>query len=327
MSISPPIRVALYGHRGHQIQRHLIDHPKAKLVAVADMPEDRLPEPLRADKGIKRYPDLDAMLADDGIDLVSLCSERRADQAEHAIACLEAGKHVYAEKPAAVTEADLDRIVETVARTGKVFHEMAGTAFDQPYLVARETVGRGGVGDVIQVVAQKSYPLGTGRPQDEAVDGGLLMQVGIHAIRMIEHVAQQRIETVTAMETQNGNPGDGGLRIACSMQMGLAGGGVATATCNYLNPKAFPRHGNEMLRIFGTEGFVEITDGGQHTRWITHEKDHGALPIGLPSLAYHDLIFDELLGEAEMPVTSEQELHPTRIVLRAKESLGGVLGA
>ncbi len=63
-----------------------------------------------------------------------------------AIRCLEGGKHVYAEKPCAMTESDLDAIIETSRRTGNRFHEMAGTAWEQPYFIMRQRNQDGAIG-------------------------------------------------------------------------------------------------------------------------------------------------------------------------------------
>lgn len=316
------IKVGLYGVNGHQIHHALVSHPLGECVAVAGFPEELLPESFKANAAIRRYANLDDMLADDAVELVSLCSPRRADQAAETIRSLEAGKHVYAEKPCALTEADLDAILATAARTGKVFHEMAGTAFDQPYLTMRELVQSGALGPIVQVFAQKSYPYHNRRPQDEAVDGGLLLQVGVHALRFIEHVAGVKVADIYALETQLGNPEPGDLRIAASLMMTLENGGLASVICNYLNPPAFGLWGNESVRIFGTHGFVEAVDGGAKTRLVLKEADRGPLPIAGPGKPYLDRLLASLCGEGEMPLSPEDEIHPTRMLIRAKQNLG-----
>lgn len=318
------IRVAAFGDNGHQIISQLADHPLATLVAVSAVREDRLAGLANA-ADIRRCDSFDDLLADPDVDLISLCSPRRRDQAPQAIAAMQAGKCVYAEKPCAMSESDLDAIIETSRRTGKLFHEMAGTAFDQPYLSMRQVVASGQIGEVVQVLVQKSYPLHDRRPGDEDIDGGLLMQVGVHAARMIEHVAGVRVAQARAIETMLGNGGRGRLRIAAGMQMTLENGGIASLICNYLNPPTFGRWGNEMLRIFGTGGFVESTDGGVRTRLVTSQKDFGPLNTDAPAIQYHDMFFDEILGRSPMPMNLDAELHPTRVVIRAKASTGSDL--
>jgi len=311
--------VGLYGMNGHQIHGALVAHPRARCVATAGLDPDRLPEPLRSAPDIRHYDSLEELLQDPRVALVSLCSPRRRDQAQEAIRCLEAGRHVYAEKPCAMTEEALDGIMETARRTGQVFHEMAGTAFEQPYLTMREIVRAGTLGTVVQVLAQKSYPYHDRRPQDEDIDGGLVLQVGVHALRFIEHVAGVKVQEIFAVQTRLGNPGSGNLRMATSMMMRLANGGVASVLCNYLNPPAFGRWGNETLRIFGTEGFIEAVDGGTRTRLVLRDEDRGALDIQGPSRSYFDMVVASILDEAPMPMTLEDEMHPTRMVIRARE--------
>jgi predicted dehydrogenase len=295
-----------------------VDHPRARLAAIAAMKADDLPEALRDEPSVRRCASLEELLRDGSVDLVSLCSPRRRDQAGDAIRCLEAGVHVYAEKPCALSERDLDAVLFAAERTGRRFREMAGTAFDQPYLALRELVARGTLGTVVQVLAQKSYPYHERRPQDEDVDGGLTCQAGVHAVRFIEHVARTRVKSVEAMETRLGCPREGGLRMASAMTMTLENGGLATVIANYLNPRAFPSWGNETLRIFGTEGFVEAVDGGTRTRLVLRDRDCGPVAVDAPSLDYLSLYLASLQGEGEMPLSSEEELHPTRVVLRAK---------
>ena len=306
--------VGLYGANGHQIQHLLHDHPHAKLIGYAAF--DNPPAYGR------RYETLEAMLQDDGISLVSLCSPRRAEQAEHAILCMKAGKHVYAEKPCAFTEADLDRIMETAAATGMRFHEMAGTAFEEPYWSIGQIVQSGQIGEVIQILTQKSYPYHDRRPQDEAVDGGLLLQVSVHALRMIEHAAGLSITDITAAETTLGNPGAGDLRMAATIMMRLANGALAVTTANYLNPEGHGQWGNDHLRIFGTKGFVESTDGGLRTRLVIGDTDHGPVPqAGNRPPSYFDMLVSAISNGANMPLSPEAELHPTRMLIRAKHGL------
>ena len=55
--------------------------------------------------------------------------------------------------------------------------------------------------------------------------------------------------------------------------MTLNNGGVASACINYLNPKGFGLWGNESVRIFGTEGMLELFDGARKTHIYTNNAD------------------------------------------------------
>ena len=266
------LKVAIYGQNGHQIHTKLCNNPDAELLALCNV-SDEYAEQVIADCGgkIKRYNTLDELLSDGEIDLVSLCSPIRADQAEDAIRCMNAGKHVYAEKPAAFSEKMLDEILKVSQKTGREFHEMADSVYIEPYWSVKKLVSSGKIGEIVQVYVQKSYPLNaTVRPQNEYSDGGLVRQAGIHAIRFLEHITGIAVDKVKVFQTHKGNIDESeGLYTASSWAMTLKNGGVASACINYLNPKGFKKWGNESVRLFGTDGMIEITDGATATHIYT----------------------------------------------------------
>jgi predicted dehydrogenase len=68
--------------------------------------------------GMTQYSDIADLLRDPSIDLVDLCLPPNL-HAMAAIAALKAGKHVFVEKPMALTAADCDRMVKTAEKAGK----------------------------------------------------------------------------------------------------------------------------------------------------------------------------------------------------------------
>lgn len=315
---TPPaarVRVGLYGGNGHQIQGALASHPLAELAAVVALPRAALPEGVAP----REYDSLDALLRDPTIELVSLCSPRRADQARDAIRCLEAGKHVYAEKPSALTERDLDALIAAVHRTGRQYREMGFTYLDQPYREMRRQALGGAIGTIVQVLAQKSYPWHENRPADEDVDGGLALQVGVYAARFVEHVAGIPIASLDMVETRLGNPiPDSACRMAVSMIMRLANGGVASAVCNYLNPMRQVCWGYEIVRLFGTRGILESNADGNRARLILTGEPPRELTPSDPPVDGFTIFAASLRGGPALPLTLEEDLSPTRWVIRAR---------
>lgn len=315
------IHVGIYGDNGHQIHDKLKRISGAKLTAIC-VPDGLAKRLTRQDPQLKVYPSLSDMLADDGIDLISLCSPVRRQQEADAIASLNAKKHVYAEKPAAFTEAGLDRILTAAKENGVEFHEMADTVFYEPYWSMRKLIREGMIGKVVQVYAQKSYPSRfDSRPQDEETDGGLIRWVGIHAVRFIEHITGIPVKKVFAYETHLGNTAapEGGLFTAASLAMSLENGGVASVCLNYLNPQSFDGWGNECVRVFGDRGMMEATDGGKRTHLYTANVSGEIDCQDSDCEDYLQLLIRHLQTGAPMPMTIEEELHPLRVVIRAKE--------
>lgn len=315
-------KVALYGRSGHHIIRELTDNKRAEMIAVCKIEPKVLPESLR-DKVIY-YDTLEDMLENKDIEVVSLCSPVRKQQEDQAVLCMEKGKHVYAEKPCAFTQEGVERLLETAKANEVIFREMIGTTFGQPYKAMRNVVKQGLLGEIVQVFVQKSYrSLFSNRPQNEDIDGGLTVQVGVHAARMIEHITMLKITQSACVETQLGNPvPEGELRTASSVIGTLENGGVFSMVINYLNPEGFGMHGNESVRIFGTKGMMEAVDGGTKTRLIVGNQDLGALDTSEPDDDYFELFLNKVRGESELPFDDETAMHPTIAIINAKKNEG-----
>ena len=318
------IKVGIYGANGHQIWNFLETYDRIDFVAAAGIPENRL-EKYKAfqNKTLKIYDTLDEMLEKSSIEFVCLCSPLRSEQAKDAVKCLKANVHVYAEKPAALTEADLDMILAAEKESKAEFHEIADSTFFEPYVTMRNLIKDGAVGEVVQVYVQKSYPNNfKGRPEDPNVDGGITRQAGIHAMRFLEHCCGIKIDKVKAFETTKGaSDFRPNLVTASSVAMTLENGGVASACINYFNPGSFGLWGNESIRVFGTKGVIEITDGGRRTHLWNDKGDQGEFAdMHTKTKEFLFYLIEHLLDGTPMPFDSETELHPLRAVIRMTES-------
>lgn len=304
--------VGLYGANGHQVSEDRIRQAGGRLVGVCGIQGGLYREQ------VKVYRDLDELLEDPGIGLVCVCSPKRNDQAEDIRKIIRRGKHVYAEKPCVMREEDLDEILALARERRVILCEMADSMFEGPYNRAREIAQKGMLGEIVQVFVQKSYPYADFRPQDEDVDGGLLLQSAVYGARFAEHIAGERICRIAgAAETSLGNPAEGNLRMAATLQMILENGGIATVIANYLNQPGVGIWGNEELRIFGTKGFlktnmedasVDVYVGEEHLHVASHAQE------GL-----FERLIKYLNGGEPFPYDADYLTHPTRMVLRAKK--------
>lgn len=308
------LRVGLHGVAGHQVDSQLRDHPEASLVAVSEFPAGRVPA------GVASHETLADMLAAGGLDLVVLCPPNRARQIDDIVACLDAGCHAYAEKPAVVEPADIERLLEAVRRTGREFHEMGGVFGGAHLSLLRERITRGDIGRVVQIFHQKSYPWADWRPDSESADGGLARQVGIYPVRFALHVAGQKLRDLRLRETLLGNDRIGSAcRRAVEISMEFESGALGTAICNYLNPIGGTQWSLETARVFGTDGILEFSDPADEILWLhAGRTDRIAVPAGA-SNEFDRLVGRLLRGEpSEMPL--EEELEPTRWIARAKST-------
>lgn len=91
--------------------------PEIRLVAAADS-DSSLARATAEEFGVQPLAGLEDVLARTDVDIVHIATPP-ATHGPFAIAALEAGKHVLAEKPLAVTGSEADRVAETSRRTGR----------------------------------------------------------------------------------------------------------------------------------------------------------------------------------------------------------------
>jgi predicted dehydrogenase len=104
------------GNIADRYAQYLLSYPQTNLIGVTDVISEKA-ETLAAETGCQAYPSLEAMLADESIELVVNLTVHHAHK-EITTQCLEAGKHVYSEKPLALTYEDAKGLVELAKARG-----------------------------------------------------------------------------------------------------------------------------------------------------------------------------------------------------------------
>lgn len=147
-------------------------------------------------------PDYRELLARDDVDAVAICSPDDCHE-EHAIAAMEAGKHVYCEKPMAITIDACDRMMEVSKQTGRKL--MVG--FNMRYMAfvnkMRELVEQGAIGEVKAVWIRHFVGRGStfyyhdwhGLKKHTT---SLLLQKGSHDIDVMHYVTGKYTQRVAA---------------------------------------------------------------------------------------------------------------------------------
>ena len=98
--------------------------------------------------GVARYANLDEMIADPTLDLIDCCLPPAAHAAV-TIAALQAGKHVFCEKPIALRPADAARMVDAAEKAGKLLMIGHVLPFFPEYKFAYEAISGGKYGRLL----------------------------------------------------------------------------------------------------------------------------------------------------------------------------------
>ena len=182
--IGAPVGVGLvgYGMSGSSLHAPLIGaEPALRLRAVVSSDAARVHRDL---PDVPVVPSLDAMLGDDGVELVVVAAP---NQAHHALAgaALRADRHVVVDKPFTVTAAEADELVALAAERGRalaVFHQRR---WDGDFVTVRRCVEAGALGRVAVYAAQydRFRPAPTLRWTEHAVPGaGVLYDLVSHLV-------------------------------------------------------------------------------------------------------------------------------------------------
>ena len=170
--------------------RAIGDVPGAKLVACYDtMPAAA--ERLAASTGCKPYTDLDAMLADPAVHVVTIGTPSGA-HLEPAVAAARAGKHVIVEKPLEITLRRCDAIIAACEKAGVTLSTIFPSRFHDSSVLMKRAInegrfGRLTVGDafVKWYRTQQYYDSGAWRGTWELDGGGALMNQAIHSVDLL----------------------------------------------------------------------------------------------------------------------------------------------
>lgn len=162
----------------------------AELVAICDNDPERL-RAAKAKHDVKDYADLDAMLADPAVQVVSILTPSGM-HAEHAIAAANAGKHVVVEKPMALRLEDADAMIEACDKARVKLFVVKQNRLNVPVVKAREALDAGRFGKLVLGTVRvrwrrdQSYYDQDSWRGTWAQDGGVLANQASHHVDLLE---------------------------------------------------------------------------------------------------------------------------------------------
>ncbi|MCL4795827.1 MAG: Gfo/Idh/MocA family oxidoreductase [Bryobacteraceae bacterium] len=314
-----PLRLGMLGTIGHpgEILSALPKAPHVRLVAASEdnsALRQRLPRN-KSYAGARIYESAAELLAKEQIDLAAVCNDNGA-RASVALDCLRRGLPVIAEKPLALTLDDLNSLRGQVEK-GRKLTSLMKMRTDPWFLAIRACVERGDLGEIVQVSSQKSYKaMGPGdwRTQAETF-GGTLPWIGIDLIDLMRWASgREFVETVT-LQNRIGFGNLGAVDNSVASLFRLDNGGMATMRIDYLRTPGAPTHGDDRLRIAGTEGVAEYTAA----TGVTLQR-RGQAPVVLKDLPAERSLFLEFLGHLEgapAPIPYPDLFRSVEIALKA----------
>jgi len=262
--------------------------------------------------------DPDAILQDDAIDTVVVLT-RHDSHARYAVRALEAGKHVFVEKPLALTEADLDEVCAVAEREGRMVMVGFNRRFAPLARELRADLGtRAGPASLILTVNAGRIPRDHWT-QDPLVGGGRIVGEACHFIDLARYLVGSPITSATATPATDGS--GRAIDDIAHLALGFADG--STAVVHYLanGSAAFPK---ERIEAFA-DGRVWQIDNWRRLRGWGGARSSGGLLTGQDKghRAELEAVAAAVRGKAPAPIPLAEIREVSRWAIRLAAAARG----
>ena len=264
--------------------------------------------------------DYDEILKDEQVDLV-LITSRNQHHAREALAALRAGKHVFVEKPMALTERECAELLTAVEETGRQLAVGFNRRFAPDYIALRDQLARRSGPAVLTARVNSPGISGSFWMADPAI-GGAILGEACHFVDLFYWLLGSEIEQVSAVSLPTGRTEPiGENNIAATFT--FADGSIANLTYCTVGSRT---SSGERVEAFASgiggvaEDFKSFTAAGalRHTsrRWFAEKGYDAQLKAFL----------DAVRSGRPSPVSVQDGARATIVCLKLMESArrGGV---
>jgi len=239
----------------------------ARIAATCDIIPQRARRAAEQAGCVPWFTDVSAMLGAGGLDAVAVCSPSGLHP-QHGCLAASAGCHVLCEKPAGITLAAVDGLMETCARAGRRLFVVMQNRLNPPVAALKQAVDAGRFGRICLAEANVFWC----RPQayyDEAswrgtiaLDGGAFMNQACHYVDLLQWLLGDVVQ-VSAMSgtlARRIEADDTGSAI-----LRFASGAIASVNVTMV---VQPSNFEGAVTVIGTQGTVRL--GGVALNRVEH---------------------------------------------------------
>jgi predicted dehydrogenase len=278
--VTKPLRIGIVGlGKMGKIRAETIEKNDNTVLVSATDPNP----PKNGYKGVKLYPDYQAVIRSD-IDAVFVCTPNRFAP-DVVVAALDAGKHVFCEKPPGRNLADVERIL-AAERAHPDLKLKFG--FNHRYhfgiLEAKRIVESEQYGKILWIrgiygKGESSAPAGEWRNDPEVAGGGILLDQGIHMLDLFRFFCGDFVEIKSMCTSAYWDVPMEDNAFAL-LRDGIGRVAMLHSTFNQWKHRF-------TLEIYMSDGYLVVDGMPSSTRsyrdeWITHARKHTGFAIGNP---------------------------------------------
>lgn len=309
--------------------------PAIEVVGALDVREEA--EAKARENGLHVYKDLDELLLDKTVDLVTIATPNDVHK-KLAIQCLKAGKNVVCEKPVTLNAKELEEIIAVAEQTGRLFSIHQNRRWDRDFLIVKKAIEEGLIGTPYFVESRVQGSRGAmhGWRGHKQNGGGMLLDWGVHLIDQALQLFPEKVVSVNAhLFSLYSDEVDDNIKLLLRFESGASMLLEMATNCLILQPR---------WHVSGTEGTLVIEDwsckgkivklkpDGEMTweddivyteagptRTMAPRPKHTTEEIALPEVKadwteYYQNIVDVLDHGAELIVKPKQALRVMKVI-------------
>jgi len=263
------------------------ESPLAELKAVVSRTPDRARQ-IAERFDTRWYTDYHDMLErEKDLQCVSVVN-RDADHKDAAIACAEAGKDIFLEKPIAPSVEEADQIIAAVEKAGVRVMVNFALHFNPVYRAAYERIQAGEIGDVCTMFARRNGTVVGASHYGQWSD--ILISTGIHELEAMTWYANSPVTQVYGESAKRLSPdllGDD----AYFALLRFESGAIGSLESSWLLPPTEPAGLNSRFDIVGTKGCVYIGNVNHPLFVCTEERNYH------PDTSYWPVLHGRAVGD------------------------------
>lgn len=292
-----------------------------EIVAVCDLRSDfanKIATPFNANV----YSDFEKMMANEEIDMVDICLPTYLHH-EYAIKCMDKNKHVFCEKPIALSVEDAQEMIDKAVETNIKFSVGHVLRFFPTYAKAADkfTPDNLGHAKLIRTVRNQAFPMWSWDNwfSDYKRSGGPYVDLMIHDLDWIIH-RFGKVERVYA-RSFIADKQDHSIAL-----LRLENGAIVHSEASWAYPQGSPF--KMAYEIVGTQGQLEYDNQKDASVIVQNvNEDVFNMAASSPDFAIEEPYYAELrsfiehiIFDSELVVSPEQALESLKVALAAKKS-------
>jgi predicted dehydrogenase len=291
---------------GEQHARAFAAHPACRVTALCDREPTKLEALASAFPGARRYARAEDLINDPSLSIVAVASQDD-DHYRQVVRALEAGKHVFSEKPLCLRADELCDIERAWRASGRRLSTNTVLRRSARFRWLQQAVRAGRLGRLFSIEADYVY----GRLH-KLVNGwrgripnySVTLGGGIHLVDLMLWIADERPVEVVAVGSDCASRGSGfsGNDLVTAL-LRFNSGLVAKVGANFAS--VHPHY--HRIIVYGTDATFENTPSGDARLWTSRDPQQPPEPVtASPVVGKGDLIpafVDAVLGRGEPDVS------------------------